>query len=580
LKKEIEKIIEEKAKKIIEKYHFNTFDRLSKKKVDYFTKVKNILYKTLITPERKKILFNTYGFPFNFLFKSDSTIYFSPDFEEALKFLWPWFTLQFFEDLSPEEINFYCSEEQNIKLSTTGIYTYHTIKELSNLFKEFAVFMENNNNFLLETGWPKYTFKKSLFLLLKLSPTCPIKIPKIVEDINEWECNDSLPFIWSKEINLNDRKELIECDYQQAPLLNTLSLKEIGFLEEIRPKIINLKKIILEEINNNLFLNTTDMDSWYKNCVKIIFDNISKDDLDKLLNISNKYNKISIYGYRMNDEINRIICIINWVYQEIKFRKMSSTKNICRQLLKGSIYDEQKDINSIYQWFQFAQDDYEYDRVEKMMTELEKYQIKVDKKIKLNEKFISDVLDSYKKEYLKLPLLIKPKYYEQVKNFIKLIEISKKLTMDIKLSKELDKPLLKRITPLELPPGTKWEDILIQFIDNEKIKITASKNFKHIADYREMGFEDKRKLFPNTQWKFLQLLSLKKGYLFWEDLPEACNVIKEKDKQKLIKHTEKKKQLTKELLMDYFQINEDPFIYQRKKGYQTKFSLLPQEHLQ
>ncbi|GAJ03092.1 unnamed protein product, partial [marine sediment metagenome] len=100
MNKEIEELIEEKAKKIIEKYNFPVFDYLPKKKVAYFTKVKNILYKTLITPERKNILFKTYGFPFNSLFKSDSVIYFSPNFEEALIYLFPFHALDLFDILS------------------------------------------------------------------------------------------------------------------------------------------------------------------------------------------------------------------------------------------------------------------------------------------------------------------------------------------------------------------------------------------------------------------------------------------------------------------------------------------------
>lgn len=580
MKKEIEKLIEEKANKIIEKYNFSLYDYIFKKKTNYFTKVKNILHKTLITPERKNILFKTYGFPFNSLFKSDSIIYFSPNFEEALIYLFPFHALDLFDNSSSEEINDFCAAEQELKLDNIGFHSFHTINELSDLFIDFAIFMENNNNFLLETGWPKYMYKRDLALLLNFSCTCPIKIPKIVEDINEWECNDSQPFIWSKEINLDECKELIECDYQHAPILNTLSLKEVGFLEDIRPKIINLKKIILKEINDKLFSDRTDIDSWYKNCIKIIFDHISKDDLGKFLHINKKYNKIHIYDSKILDDMNGILSILNWVYQEIKFKLISSTKNYQRLILKGSIFDEQKDIISIYQWMQFAKDPYESDRVDGIMDEFINYQLKLKKRIGLNNKFIYDVIDSYKKEYLKIPLLIKPKHSEQVVNFIKMLEIGKKMNMDISLREKIDKSSQKRITPLELPPGTKWEQIVLKFIDNESIEITGPKDYREVASFREMGFENgkKRGRPPTKLWDFLRALAIKRGTFSWDLLEEGTR------NSKMIKdamdNATKRKQLVNQKLKAFFNLKEDPITYDRKnKIYQTKFTITSENEL-
>lgn len=581
MKKEIEKFIEEKAKKITEKYHFDTFDKYFKKNtVDYFTKVKNILYKTLITPERKNILFKTYGFPFNCLFKSDSIIYFSPNFEEALMYLFPFHALDLFDNSSSEEINDFCAAEQELKLNNIGFHSFYTINELSNLFIDFATFMENNNNFLLETGWPKYMYKKDLSLLLDFSRTCPIKIPKIIEDINEWECDDNQSFIWSKEINLNDCKELIECDYQHAPILNTLSLKEVGFLEDIRPKITNLKKIILKEINDQLFSDRTDINSWYKNCIKIIFDHISKNDLSQFLHINKKYNEIHIYDSKILDDINGIMSILHWVYQEIKFKLTSSTKNAYRLILKGSIFDEQKDIISIYQWMQFAKDPYESDRVDGILTEFLNYQLKLKKRIGLNNKFIYDVIDSYKKEYLKIPLLIKPKHSEKVINFIKMLEISKKLNMDVYLPEKKAKSSQKRITPLELPSGTKWEQIVLKFIDNESIEITGPKDYREIASFREMGFENRKKLGrpPSLLWDFLRALAHTKGTFSWDLLEERTR------NPKMIKdamdNATKRKQLVNQKLEAIFNLKEDPIIYDRKnKIYQTRFTITSENEL-
>jgi hypothetical protein len=148
-------------------------------------------------------------------------------------------------------------------------------------------------------------------------------------------------------------------------------------------------------------------------------------------------------------------------------------------------------------------------------------------------------------------------------------------------SRNASKTNTNNIIPIKLPPNTEWGQITIQFIDNENIEITAPDYFKHISDYSEMGFKDKKKLCPNAQWRFLQLLSLRKGYLSWKDLAEKRQALKQKDIEQLINQAKKRKQLLSKRLKDYFQINEDPFYdYRKKHAYEIKFHLFPQKHIQ
>jgi hypothetical protein len=276
----------------------------------------------------------------------------------------------------------------------------------------------------------------------------------------------------------------------------------------------------------------------------------------------------------MFDDITRMLLIVRWLYQEIKFKLTSSLKNTQRLILKGSIFDKQKDIISIYQWMQFAQDPYEGDRVNGIITEFINYQLKLKKRIELNNEFISGVLDSYKKEYLKISLLIKPKFSEQVINFIKLIEISKKLNMDIKLPQGLDTPLLKKISRLELPPGTKWEYIHIQFLDYDKVRIQAPNDFNKVVNFREMGFENKKTSKPNKQWDFLYQLAKYRGDLTWT----IASYRKRVDTHPLSTPKARKQiQRISDTLKLYFNINEAAFYnYKRQKAYKTKFFLLPE----
>src|SRR4030042_5391940 len=92
LKKEIEEIIQGKANDIYKKYYSNNPDfTLNEKnkndKVNFVNEICFILKQTLITPKRKRYLAKNYILSANDTFGADSNIFFSPNFEESLKYL-------------------------------------------------------------------------------------------------------------------------------------------------------------------------------------------------------------------------------------------------------------------------------------------------------------------------------------------------------------------------------------------------------------------------------------------------------------------------------------------------------------
>jgi len=122
--------------------------------------------------------------------------------------------------------------------------------------------------------------------------------------------------------------------------------------------------------------------------------------------------------------------------------------------------------------------------------------------------------------------------------------------------------------PYKIPAGTQWHNVIIKFIDNEKIEIHV-KRLKHSADFKEMGMVGKGKIpTPNEQWFFLKVLAQCYGEISIKD-PEA------KDKYK--KH---KQELT-ETLRNYFSIDYDPFypyhssLEKRGNSYKIKLILIP-----
>ncbi|MBA7523740.1 hypothetical protein ES705_15874 [subsurface metagenome] len=435
------------------------------------------------------------------------------------------------------------------------------------------MFIEDNSESLIERGWPDYTFTDSAWLFCKLAPNYPIDIPIYVKNFNKLKNPSSDPYFFLKRYFSNKTNQFKKYKCKRVSLSEILSHKELGFIEDMRYKFLCLKKTILSEINQYLFLKTTDKDVWFKNCARILFSGFSQKDLQIITSIEKKYSKIKIFNNTLNGGLNGLLENISFLYEECKFEKMTLEKNTMNSILKGSKFNYQRKFRSYYQLAQFVEDDYENKRFNKMKNKLNNELDEIEKEIIKNKQFMSDTLESFKKEYLKLSLLIKPKHYEQVINFIKLIEISKKLTMDIKLPKKLDKSLSKGITPLELPPDTKWEHITIQFLDYDKVRIQAPNKFNKVVNFRKMGFENQKNGKPNKQWELFYSLARYRGDLSW-----TITTYRKKVDSHPLSTPKIRKQIQRlsNTLKEYFNINDAPFYDYIKFGtYKTKFFLLP-----
>jgi len=114
--------------------------------------------------------------------------------------------------------------------------------------------------------------------------------------------------------------------------------------------------------------------------------------------------------------------------------------------------------------------------------------------------------------------------------------------------------------PFKIPAGTTWQNIIIQFINNDMVNIQVA-GHSHQTGYADMGFVDKRTNKPTIQWTLLSILAKGGG-----ELPNSSNDASDNYK--------KHKQLLSEKLKDYFNIEPDPF-EPYKGGYKTRITLIP-----
>ena len=164
-------------------------------------------------------------------------------------------------------------------------------------------------------------------------------------------------------------------------------------------------------------------------------------------------------------------------------------------------------------------------------------------------------------------------YEENFKNFTEALKEIK----EEKINKKENGKRGKKF-PHKLPRGTIWENIIIQFIDEENISISV-KGFKHQTNYKEILLVGKGKNpKPSEVWNFLKLLAINNGEVSWrhtKNLPlKTKNTIK------------KHKESLSEFLQSYFEINLDPFFpyqsyppYKHEKSYKIRVKLIPTQKM-
>lgn len=122
--------------------------------------------------------------------------------------------------------------------------------------------------------------------------------------------------------------------------------------------------------------------------------------------------------------------------------------------------------------------------------------------------------------------------------------------------------------PHKLPAGTRWENFIIKFVDDENVDIQVGQ-FKHTANYKDIVHLGKGKIpKPSVLWDFLKILAKLGGEIS----------IKDKESRETYK---KQKELLTKCFQEYFSIDYDLFFpYHSAEGkesktYKIKVTLIP-----
>ena len=136
--------------------------------------------------------------------------------------------------------------------------------------------------------------------------------------------------------------------------------------------------------------------------------------------------------------------------------------------------------------------------------------------------------------------------------------------------KKFKSKMKKEITPCVLPEGTVWEDVTMKFKNDYDIEIYIKDKLLKTVSNEDIGcFKSnisREEDNSDTQWKFLQTLSMSEGNFNLNSLIGT----KEKNKHK------KWKEKLSNNLVNFFNIDDSPFYdCKEKDSYQTKFKIRP-----
>jgi len=259
----------------------------------------------------------------DFLDEFSGGLWFSPALEYALMDgLSPKDALNLFESTNFDLLSFrefFCSRlKKDLPL--------YTLQEVKILLIEFKQYLLENYSYLLETGFTKKCFSKSLWFEYNFGYNYFTKLPyslfggiapihnrEIINKLSSKGSNKEVIYnhtwsnispneksiVWSDKVNFKkDDGTLIALspyNYQDAALIKGLPINIVEQLPKYREKLLKLKIAIIDIFINNWEEKNTD--KMYEECINIILEKLSKKEVELLFRTDRYlYKELKIQG--------------------------------------------------------------------------------------------------------------------------------------------------------------------------------------------------------------------------------------------------------------------------------------------
>jgi hypothetical protein len=561
---------------------------------------------------------------------------FSPRLDEALRFMPADKAMDLFEQSDLNSLG--------VKAKVLGFWVvddtpFYTLSELRDHIDALVRHLRNNKRSLLSIGYPSTGFRRSELLFQDLSRLYPIKVPGSIQGRRfldqmdaelakkakrDSEGNLIYKYTWVKQVPgplfalewLRTR-----CTYEKAALIPGLSESDVEHIEEMRPKILNLKIKVLGIVHRYVAARIATggiSHSVWDECLKAIAEGINRPEYEALWRIEKVYPNLfmapllpdgrlfpvqsQVTGFHDRFEpggLKNILDFIAYVERELTTGLMDQTRSRFLEITGGS---------ELISYFQLISSP-RVDEMDALMVDFLRQGYRDLETCKSFDERIAASIDAA----FKCPVLVSPAVHGAVEELARFIEGADKI--GIPIAHRLLRSLLDKqaVRPVLLPPGTTWESITIKFVGGNDVRIRVGEKAWR-ASYKEMGFEDSRKAppVPNEQWRLLTQLAEHQGQLdAWDagdpsfaDLAEGLVDDVDKISRRPLRGTDakaaldrlagegsnltnlcgrgpnlrakKQKSLLAKALKKYFDIDSDPFYpYKQVGAYKIRLKLIP-----
>ena len=246
-----------------------------------------------------------------------------PSIQQALHSLPPEKAYAIFE--SADRAQLFVQQELVEYLTWAGRF-WLTLTELNEILRDYKLFLVRNRDHIAGTGFPETTFASSEFIDVNLSNTYPTRVPASFygsttpsehsisigrgSTPKDEYGNTVFSMIWTTEDPVSVYREksarfektvsnLSPCKYQESAPIAGLGSDEIEFIEASRPKLVEAKIEIVDEVLNALG-DERRVSSVVDSCVRILADRLSYDDMERWKKIERVYSGSKVESYLAN----------------------------------------------------------------------------------------------------------------------------------------------------------------------------------------------------------------------------------------------------------------------------------------
>ncbi len=463
----------------------------------------------------------------------------------------------------------------------------YTRGELAELLKASIEHLKRNQADLILRGHPRTRFSRCPWLHVRLSWLYPVRSPEKATWAENAAGESEYAYGWGEDEKVDvssDGRIFIrhyEHSYEDAPFHYGLSLVDAGHLEELRPRMFDLKVGILDRLANAL--RKDDGARVELSCLDLICNAFTYDEVEFLFK---QDRELLNFGPRTKEEIgdphgggmprsvtgglSNLLELIGHCEIEIQQGTYHDTTTELVACARGAGMDPLANL--------LAPSGYWAALGKEWRPQLDEILNRHWERNSQRSHFwpgflarVDGILEKQLRRTVSPEFKVKREHLSRFEPYLRSLGEYVLTTLDVggAISDDLlpRSPAAARskkgMASFPTPPRATWGDVAIRFRDEHTVSVDV-RGVKGVLNYSQMGMANRRSTNPTKQWNLLRDFAAGHGLLAWG--MRGAGREKQKRRERLARD-----------LQSFFRIAGDPFrLLEDKKGWQTRFRLEPQ----